>query len=414
MANIKPFKISIPDSDIERLKTKLSLTTFPQDVEMSDSWSYGAPLKDIKRLASYWQSGFDWRAAESRINAQLPQFTTNVPVAGFDDVEVHFVHQRSLGAEDSIPLLFCHGWPGSFLEVAKILPHLTGVSHGSGDDDPRPTFHVVAPSLPNFGFSGKVSKPGFGLKQYAQACHSLMLQLGYDRYVTQGGDWGFGITRWIGLQYPGHVLASHFNMILVRQPPTLTGHPAEYVKHALLPYSQAEREGLERTRWFAEEGMGYNMQQSTRPHTLGFALADSPVALLAWVYEKLHDWTDGYPWTDDEVLTWISIYAFSTAGPDSSVRIYYESRRQDDIALGAGYNGKVPLGLSYFPRDLVLRPNTWGRTLGPVVFEKRHVDGGHFAAYERPDELVDDLRTMFGKGGGAKNVVKQLKPQPRV
>lgn len=414
MANIKPFKIAVPDSDIERLKTKLSLTTFPQVVEMSDSWSYGAPLQDIKRLAARWQDGFDWRAAESRINAQLPQFTTTVPVAGFGDVELHFVHQRS-PRDGSIPLLFCHGWPGSFLEVAKVLPLLTGAHDGGdGDGDGHPTFHVVAPSLPNFGFSGRVDKPGFGLRQYAQACHALMQQLGYERYATQGGDWGFGITRWAGLQYPEHVLASHFNMVLVRQPPTLAGHPAEYVRHALLPYSRAEREGMERTAWFAREGSGYYMEQATRPHTLGFALADSPVALLAWVYEKLHDWTDGYPWTDDEVLTWISIYAFSAAGPDASVRIYYESTKQDDIALAGGYHKQVPLGMSYFPRDVILRPSTWNRTLGPVVFEKRHAAGGHFAAYERPDELVDDLRTMFGKGGGAKNVVKQLKPQPRV
>lgn len=405
MAAIKPFSISVPESDIQRLKTKLSLATFPQDVEMSDSWSYGAPLADIKRLASYWQDGFDWRAAESRLNAQLPQFTTTVPAQGFGDIDVHFVHQRSDRA-DSIPLLFCHGWPGSFLEVSKILPLLTK----PGDQDGvQPSFHVVAPSLPNYGFSGRVTKPGFGPRQYAQVCHSLMLQLGYDKYVTQGGDWGFAITGCMGLQYPEHVLASHMNMVPVPKPPTLTGHPTEFVKHAVLPYSAAEKEGLARSKWFQSEGLGYNIEQATRPHTVGFALADSPVALLAWVYEKLHDWTDGYPWTDDEVLTWISIYAFSTAGPDSSVRIYYEQRRQLLSSPGPMCHEKVPLGLSYFPRDLLLPPNTWGRTLGPVVFEKRHEDGGHFAAYERPEKLVDDLRTMFGKGGGAEGVVKQLK-----
>ncbi|ROW05807.1 hypothetical protein VMCG_05122 [Cytospora schulzeri] len=406
MAAIKPFKIAVPNSDVQKLKTKLSLATFPQDVEMSDSWYYGAPLKDIKRLAAYWKDGFDWRGAESKLNAGLPQFTTTIPVQGFDDIDVHFVHQKSECA-GSIPLLFCHGWPGSFLEVVKIIPLLT--NPGGQDGGAQPSFHVVAPSLPNFGFSGKVVKPGFGPREYAQVCHSLMLQLGYDRYVTQGGDWGFAITGWMGLQYPEHVLASHMNMILVAEPPTLTGHPVAYFKHALLPYSQAEKEGLERTRWFQEEGMGYSLEQSTRPHTIGFALADSPVALLAWVYEKLHDWTDGYPWTDDEVLTWISIYAFSTAGPDSSVRIYYEQRKQLQNSSGPKCSDKVPLGLSYFRRDLVVPPNTWGSTLGPVVFEKRHEDGGHFAAFERPEKLVDDLRTMFGKEGGAASVVKKLK-----
>lgn len=404
MAAIKPFEISVPESDIQKLKTKLSLASFPEDVEMSDSWAYGAPLKDIKRLAAYWQDGFDWRATESKINAELPQFTTTVPVQGFGDIDIHFVHQKSDRA-DSIPLLFSHGWPGSFLEVSKILPLLT---RPDGDAQ-QPSFHVVAPSLPNFGFSGRVAKPGFGPKQYAQVCHNLMLQLGYDRYVTQGGDWGFVITGMMNFQYPEHVLASHMNMVLVHGPPTLTGHPVEYVKHAVLPYTAAEKEGMARMKWFQEEGMGYNLEQSTRPHTVGFALADSPVALLAWVYEKLHDWTDGYPWTDDEVLTWVSIYAFSTAGPDSSVRIYYEYRRQWQASPGPICHDKTPLGFSLFPQDILLPPNTWIRTIGRVVFLKRHEDGGHFAAYERPEKLVDDLMTMFGKGGGAEGVVKQLK-----
>lgn len=408
MANIKPFKIAVPDADIEKLKTKLSLATFPQDVDMSDSWSYGTPLKDIKRLAAYWQNGFDWRAAEAKLNEQLSQFTTTISVDGFDDIDVHFVHHKS-DRPDSIPLLFSHGWPGSFYEAAKLLPYLTSPS--SPD---QPSFHVVVPSLPNFGFSGRVTKPGFGPNQYAETCHKLMLQLGYDKYVTQGGDWGFIITRRMGIQYPTHVLASHLNFVRVSKPPGLAETPGQYLKHAVLPYSKAEREGLERSRWFQKEGFGYNLEQSTRPHTLGLGLADSPVALLAWVYEKLHDWTDSYAWTDDEVLTWISIYAFSTAGPDSSVRIYYEAKKKEALAPGYAYFAKVPLGLSYFPKDLVVPPNTWGRTLGPVVFEKRHEDGGHFAAHERPEKLADDLRTMFGKGGGAEAVVKKLKSQSRI
>ncbi|KAJ0115707.1 epoxide hydrolase [Diaporthe amygdali] len=408
MANIKPFKIAVPDAEIDKLKTKLSLATFPQDVDMSESWSYGTPLKDIKRLAAYWQNGFDWRAAESKLNEQLSQFTTTVFVDGFHDIDVHFVHQKS-SRPDSIPLLFSHGWPGSFYEAVKLLPLLTNPS--SPD---QPSFHVVVPSLPNYGFSGKVTKPGFGPNQYAETCHKLMLQLGYDKYVTQGGDWGFIITRRMGIQYPEHVVASHLNFVRVIKPPELSQTPLQFVKHSVLPYSKSEREGLERTAWFRKHGFGYNLEQSTRPHTLGFGLADSPVALLAWIYEKLHDWTDSYVWTDDEILTWISIYAFSTAGPDSSVRIYYEATRQEAISSGYPYHDKVPLGLSYFPKDLVVPPNTWGRTLGPVVFEKRHEDGGHFAAHERPEKLADDLRTMFGKGGGAEAVVKKLRSQARI
>lgn len=405
MASIRPFRIEVPDVAIERLKTKLSLTTFPEDVEFSDSWDYGAPLKDIKRLADYWQNGFDWRAAEAKLNQTLPQFTTTVSVDGFDPLEIHFVHQKSV-RPNSIPLLFCHGWPGSFLEVEKILPLLTGAPK-----DGEPSFHVVAPSLPNYGFSDKVNKPGFSPAKYAEACHKLMLQLGYDKYVTQGGDWGFIITRLMGIIYPNHVLASHWNFIRVTTPPALTNAPVQYLKHSILPYSAAEKAGLERTKWFDQFGKGYNMEQSTRPHTIGFALADSPVALLAWIYEKLHDWTDSYPWTDNEVLTWISIYAFSTAGADASVRIYYESMQARSVFMSSPsmqYYGQVLLGMSYFPKDLVVPPNTWGRTLGPVVFEKRHGDGGHFAAHERPERLVEDLRVMFGRGGGAESVAKKV------
>lgn len=408
MASIKPFKISVPDSDIEKLKEKLSLTAFPQAVDFSDSWDYGAPLKDIKRLAEYWQNGFDWRAAEAKLNAELPQFTTTVSTDGFGDLEVHFVHQKS-ALPDSIPLLFCHGWPGSFLEVIKILPLLAKPSSAG-----QPSFHVVAPSLPNFGFSSKVTKPGFGPPQHAEVCHELMLQLGYDKYATQGGDWGYSITRLMGIQYPHHVLASHLNFVRVTAPPKFSEAPAQYLRHAVLPYSQAEREGLARTQWFTNRGFGYNLEQSTRPHTLGFALADSPAALLAWIYEKLHDWADGYPWADDEVLTWVGIYAFSAAGADASVRIYYENMNAGVHAAAGGYVPHVPLGLSYFPRDVVVPPSTWGHTLGPVVFEKRHEDGGHFAAYERPEKLVEDLRTMFGKGGGAAHVAKKIKTQARI
>lgn len=408
MASIKPFKISVPDSDLERLRNKLSDTAFPQDVDFSDSWDYGAPLKDLKRLSSYWQNGFDWRKAEAKLNAELPQYTTSVAVEGFGDIEVHFVHQQGTGSA-SIPLLFCHGWPGSFLEVVKILPLLTNPS-----DPGQPSFHVVAPSLPNFGFSGKITKKGFGPPEHAVVCHELMLQLGYDKYVTQGGDWGYIITRLMAIEYPKHVLATHLNFVRVTKPPAFTEAPAQYLKHAVLPYSAAERAGVERTQWFLKKGYGYNLEQSTRPHTLGFGLADSPVALLAWVYEKLHDWTDSYPWTDDEILTWISIYAFSTAGPDASVRIYYENFNNGGYDRGNEYVANIPLGLSYFPKDLVVPPSTWGYTLGPVVFEKRHEDGGHFAAYERPEKLVEDLRTMFGKNGGAESVSKKLKTQSRI
>ncbi|OIW28756.1 alpha/beta-hydrolase [Coniochaeta ligniaria NRRL 30616] len=400
---IKPFEIAVPDSAIKRLKDKLELTTWPDEVSFSNDWNYGAPLADIKRLAQKWQSDFDWRAHERKLNA-LPQFTTTIAVSGFDDLQIHFLHQRSPNPH-SIPLLFCHGWPGSFLEVLKLLPLLT-VSGGSN----HPTFHVVAPSLPNFAFSSAPTKPGFAIAQYAEVCHGLMQQLGYTRYATQGGDWGFAITRMMGVLYPSHCLASHLNFVQAAGAPKLTTDPLLYLRHSVSRYSKEEKAGMERSAWFQREGAGYNLEQSTKPSTVGFALADSPVALLAWVYEKLHDWTDEYPWTDDEVLEWVSVYQFSTAGPAASVRIYYENMHaKPEIRRRIlEYNGEVKLGLSYFPKDLILVPRLWGRTLGPVVFERWHEDGGHFAAHERPEKLAGDLREMFGQGGGARSVVERL------
>lgn len=185
------------------------------------------------------------------------------------------------------------------------------------------SFNVVAPSLPNFGWSQGCVKKGFGLVQYAETCDQLMTQLGYSKYVTQGGDWGMMITRTIGLLYPQRCLASHINMVRA-SPPTFGKHPILALKHALTPYSAADKRGFERSEWFLNEGSGYRLLQSTKPQTIGYAWQDSPVALLAWITEKLHDWTDNYPWTDDEILTWVSMYYFSTAGPAASARIYYE------------------------------------------------------------------------------------------
>jgi pimeloyl-ACP methyl ester carboxylesterase len=293
--------------------------------------------------------------------------------------------------------------PGSFLEVKKILPMLKGSTN-------TPAFHVVAPSLPNFGFSSGVRRPGFNLEKYAEICHKLMLQLGYNEYVTQGGDWGFYITRVIGLCYPEHCKASHINMIRATKP-EWTKNPILALQHAIMPYSEREKKGFERTDWFLREGSGYNLEQRTKPQTIGYALADSPVALLSWIYEKLHDWTDAYPWTPDEVLTWISIYQFSTAGPAASVRIYYESthsptprlRHRDDVSKWIPH---VKLGLALFPQELVVQPQTWRHTLGPVVHESVNEHGGHFAAWERPEVIVGDLRKMLGKGGPCYKVIK--------
>ncbi len=185
--------------------------------------------------------------------------------------------------------------------------------------------------------------------------------------------------------------------------------PFAAAKHAITPYTEREKKGLARSKWFMDEGSGYRHEQSTKPQTLGYAFADSPVAVLSWIYEKLHDWTDSYPWTDDEICTWISIYWFSTAGPAANVRIYYEAVHSTKVVTRerlTEWIPKVKLGMSHFPQELRVLPKAWTRTLGPVVFEKDHESGGHFAAWERPDAIVGDVRKMFGKGGGAYGVIK--------
>jgi hypothetical protein len=213
----------------------------------------------------------------------------------------------------------------------------------------------------------------------------------------------------MGLQYPEHCKASHINLILASAP-KLANNPLLAVQHALKPYTGRESEALKRTKWFDEEGFGYNILQSTKPQTIGFSLADSPVGLLSWIYEKLHDWTDSFPWTDDEILTWVSVYWFSTAGPAASVRIYYEATHPLPGKTSAftlrEWIPTVPLGMAYFPRDIHVVPKTWGRTLGPVVYESEHEKGGHFATWEAPEAIVGDLKNMFGRKGPCFGVVK--------
>ncbi|KAN0114034.1 Alpha/Beta hydrolase fold [Russula decolorans] len=390
------FQISVPDDALALLQRKLADVRFPDELR-DVGWDYGAPLSDVKRLVNKWKDGYDWRAHERELN-QLPMFTRDIDVEGFGILNIHYIHQRS-ELESAIPLLFVHGWPGSFIEVTKMLPLLTATEAG------HPSFHVVAPSLPGYAWSQAPSKRGFRTTHYAELLNKLMLSLGYSEYVTQGGDWGRLLTRVLAFRYgPQHVKASHTNF--PRAAPILFWkNPIQYVKHLITPYTPREREGLALHNAFQTQGHGYHAVQSTRPQTLGYSLADSPVGMLAWIYEKLVQWTDSYPWTDEEVLTWISIYWFSRAGPAASVRIYYEVVRSSDFLDWRLWQVTVPVGISFFPKELGHSPRAFLRAESNVVFESEHDVGGHFAAYEQPEALVDDLRRMFGKGGPAAGVV---------
>lgn len=225
------------------------------------------------------------------------------------------------------------------------------------------------------------------------------------------GDWGFYITRAISLLYPQHCKATHLNFDYGTAP-TWSQYPLLSLQHAIQPYTEREKQGLKRSKWFMDEGSGYRAQQSTKPQTLGYALADSPVALLSWIYEKLHDWTDNYPFTDDEICTWISIYWFSTAGPAATLRIYYEATHSWNDPKNkvtrervGDWIDHVKIGYSHQPQELRVLPKTWIRKLGNVVFEHDSESGGHFFAFEEPDQLVKDVRDMFKKGGGAYGVI---------
>ncbi|KAE9397559.1 alpha/beta-hydrolase [Gymnopus androsaceus JB14] len=414
-----PFKISVPDSTLAILQRKLEVTTFPDELEDTD-WKYGAPLADIKRLVARWKDGYDWRKQETKLNDELPQFTKDIDVDGFGKLNIHYVHVKSQ-VLNAIPLLFVHGWPGSFIEVRKILPLLVNPLSG------HPSFHIVALSLPAFGFSEAPSKPGFGCIKYAEVCHKLMLSLGYDEYVTQGGDWGshvhfkfsryhsfsyhqsrVQITRHMAHKYGGkHCKAWHSNYP-TGPVPTLQSQPLSYLRALLTPSLPREKAIEPRTQYFSSQGKAYYVQQSTQPQTLAYSLQDSPAGCLAWIYEKLINWSDregdeGYVWDDDEVLTWVSIYWFSRSGPGAASRIYYENIRTGDRNIWT--SSSIPMGASFFPKELRYSPRAHITSWANLVFESEHTRGGHFAAHEKPELLVGDLRKMFGRGGVAFGVV---------
>ncbi|KAI0186722.1 Alpha/Beta hydrolase protein [Astrocystis sublimbata] len=385
MESVRPFQIDVPSSDVEGLQQRLRSSRIPELFETS--WERGPPSDDIKRIAKYWADEFNWRAFEKRLN-ELPQYEATV--------------NRSKSA-DAIPLLFVHGWPGSFYEVTRILPLLRDSEKNGG-----PAFHVVAPSLPNFGFSSRVDGPGFGIRQYADTCHRLMQLLGYTQYASQGGDWGSQISLAIGNFYPESLRAIHLNLIAALPPPVTS--PFSFIPflatHFLGLYTEKESAGLKAAQDYQENGSGYFKIQNTRPNTIGVALADSPVGLLAWIYDKLVSWTDNYAWTEQEVCEWVSLYWFSRAGPAASVVIYHEATRGDWTARPGVAVPGAKMGFSYFPREMFSTPRAWNRRLGDVVLEQEHDRGGHFAAWEVPELLVGDLRVMFGKGGGAHGVIK--------
>ncbi|MFJ6195005.1 epoxide hydrolase family protein [Micromonospora sp. NPDC092111] len=378
---MRPFRIEVPQSDLDDLHRRIDHTRWPGEVP-GVGWDRGVPLEYLKELADYWRDGYDWRAAEARLNA-YPQFVTEI-----DGVNVHFMHIRS-PEEGALPLILTHGWPGTVAEFLDVIGPLSDpVAHGG---DPADAFHLVIPSIPGYAFSGPTGQVGWDTGRVAGAWKELMSRLGYDRYAVQGGDWGMPISLRLGLADPEHVVGVHLNMCVTFPPPD----PA-----AMAGLGEADLARLEFTASFMQDGTGWQRIQSTRPQTLSYALTDSPVGQLAWIAEKYKEWTDSAKVPEDAVsrdhiLTAVSIY-WLTATAGSSAQLYYESSHMDADFVGtwAGpWPLTMPVGVASFPKDAVRPVRRFAEQILPTLSQWTEFDrGGHFAALEQPRLLVDDIR----------------------
>ena len=371
---IHRFRIDVAQTQLDDLRDRLAATRWPDELPGA-GWSYGVPAGYARRLAEYWRTGFDWRAAEAQLNA-FPQFTTRI-----DGQNIHFLHVRS-PEPDALPLIITHGWPGSVAEFMKVIGPLTDpAAHGGQRAD---AFHVVAPSIPGFGFSGPTTEPGWDLNRVARAWAELMRRLGYHRYGAQGGDSGAVISPILGRADSAHVAGVHVNGALGFP----TGDPAEFEG---LTEAELARLG----QYQDQDRAGYAVIQATRPQTLAFGLHDSPAAQLAWIAEKFKEWTD--PARElpedavdvDQLLTDISIYWF-TATAASSARLYKETQKSWGTA--AEYS-PLPHGVAVFPGDPGVR--RIAERDHKVVHWSEFDRGGHFAAMEAPELLVEDIRAFF-------------------
>jgi epoxide hydrolase len=372
MPEIRPYRIDVPNAVLDDLKERLARTRWP-DAETVDDWSQGIPLAYTRDLAAYWADGYDWRPREAALN-RFDHHLTEI-----DGLDIHFIHQRS-PHDDALPLLITHGWPGSIAEFQKVIEPLVNPTSGRAED----AFHVICPSLPGYGFSGKPSRTGWGVDKIAQVWDTLMVRLGYDRYGAQGGDWGAAVTTQIG-RNRGHCIAIHLNMPIARPPAGSGGGDlTEDEQQALAAFA-------EHRKW----GTGYSKQQSTRPQTLGYGLVDSPVGQLAWIVEKFWAWTDcdGHPenvLSRDELLDNVMLYWVTGSGA-SSARLYWESFNRFVT------DGRVdlPTGVAAFPKEILRTPRRWCEAAYNITHWSTMPRGGHFAAFEQPELFVDDVRAFF-------------------
>jgi epoxide hydrolase len=356
---IRPYRIEIPQAQLDDLHERLDRTRWPDELPGAGA-EYGAPLADVRDLADHWRHDYDWRRHEAELN-ELPQFTTTI-----DGQNVHFIHVQSRD-RNALPLILTHGWPGSVVEFLDVIGPLSEA------------FHVVVPSIPGFGFSGPTSETGWSNARVARAWAELMGRLGYERYGAQGGDMGALISPDLARHAPDRVVGVHVNAASVGFIPL---GPAD--EDGL---TDAERQRLARIRHFMTEEWGYNQIQSTRPQTLAYALTDSPVGQLAWIAEKVAAWSVE-PIDRDRLLTNVMLY-WLTGTANSSARLYYENLHSWSMPENSG----VPTGVAVFAEDVSIR--RYAEQANTIVHWSEFDRGGHFAALEAPDLLVEDVRAFF-------------------
>jgi pimeloyl-ACP methyl ester carboxylesterase len=382
--DVRPFRVSVPEEDLVELRRRIAATRWPDPETVSDR-SQGVQLAKLQELVRYWADGYDWRKAEARLNA-LPQFVTKL-----DGLDIHFLHVRSQHA-DALPLVMTHGWPGSVFELLKTIDPLTNpTAHGGSAED---AFHLVLPSMPGYGFSERPQGTGWGPARMARAWDQLMRRLGYQQYVSQGGDWGAVVSDVLAAQAPGGLLGIHVNM-----PAAVPPEIAEALLKGGPPpagLSEDEKIAYQGMDALYKQGSGYALMMVTRPQTLGYSLADSPVGLAAWFYDKFADWTysGGEPersLSRDEMLDDITLY-WLTNTATSGARLYWENNANNFNAVDVS----LPAAITVFPGEIYEAPRSWAeRAYHNLIYFNKVDRGGHFAAWEEPELFASELRAAF-------------------